>query len=266
MGDLEKINTTIILPTNTCTTSQKKYENGYLVLTTVPPTKKWKYVYSTSTSTVYKMDTTPVQTKFIQLTKRYRYGIMNKDMEYTDNIMNDTQPISATLHTTFALNSNHAFHNPPKQIIRTWQEYIQTLPHYEQIILKHTIIQKPTLLQQTFEQQEEIIICSDGALKGKMGGVFVLATTTEEILVTNKNPDTGHNYFQSSYRLEAQACYCAFLFIFFYCKFHNIQAPSIIYYYHNKGLITRFNNPHTKIATMKECELIQLIQNISKPG
>ena len=134
-------------------------------------------------------------------------------------------------------------------------------------MLKYTIIQKPILLQQTFEQQEEIIICSDGALKEKKsGGAFVIATKTEEILVTNKNPDTGHNYFQSSYRSEAQACYSAFLFIFFYCKYHNIQAPSIMYYCDNKGLITRLNNPHKQIATMKECELIQLIQNISKPG
>ncbi len=133
-------------------------------------------------------------------------------------------------------------------------------------MLKYTIIQKPILLQQTFEQQEEIIIYSDGALKEtKSGGAFVIATT-EEILVTNKNPDTWHNYFQSSYRSEAQACYSAFIFIFFYCKFHNVQAPSIIYYCNSKGLTTRLNNSHTKIATMKECELIQLIQNISKPG
>ena len=119
-------------------------------------------------------------------------------------------------------------------------------------MLKYTIIQKPILLQQTFEQQEEIIICSDGALKEtKSGGVFVIATTTEEILVTNKNPDTGHNYFQSSYRSEAQTCYSAFLFLFFYCKFNNIQVPSIMYYCNNKGFITRLNGPHTKIATMK---------------
>ena len=188
-------------------------------------------------------------------------------MEYTDNIPNDIQPISEISNTTFDFNPNHAFHNPPKKIIRTWQEYIQTLPHYEQIMLKYTIIQKPILLQQTFEQQEEIIICSDGALKEKKsGGAFVIATKTEEILVTNKNPDTGHNYFQSSYRSEAQACYSTFLFIFFYCKYHNIQAPSIMYYCDNKGLITRLNNPHKQIASMKECELIQLSQNICKPG
>ena len=229
--------------------------------------KKWKYVYAASTSTVYNMETIPVQANFITLTKRNRYEIMDIDMEYTDNIPNDIQPISEISNTTFDFNPNHSFHTPPKKIIRTWQEYIQTLPHYEQIMLKYTIIQKPILLQQTFEQQEEIIICSDGALKEKKsGGAFVIATKTEEILVTNKNPDTGHNYFQSSYRSEAQACYSAFLFIFFYCKYHNIQAPSIMYYCDNKGLITRLNNPHKQIASMKECELIQLIQNISKPG
>ena len=127
--------------------------------------KKWKYVYAASTSTVYNMETIPVQANFLTLTKRNRYEIMDIDMEYTDNIPNDIQPISEISNTTFDFNPNHSFHTPPKKIIRTWQEYIQTLPHYEQIMLKYTIIQKPILLQQTFEQQEEIIICSDGALK-----------------------------------------------------------------------------------------------------
>ena len=206
------------------------------------------------------MHRTPATAQFLQPTKRYRFDIMNIATEFTDGIPTGIQPISATSHTTFAFNLNHTFPIHPTKIIRTQKKYLHTPPHYEQIMFKSTIILKPTLFQQNLEQQEDLIICSDGALKGhKSGGVFVITTTMEDTLVTNTNPDTGHNYLQSSYRSEAQACYSTFLFIFSYCKFHNAQAPSMIYYYDNKGLITRLNNPHTQITTMKECELIQLI-------
>ena len=50
------------------------------------------------------------------------------------------------------------------------------------------------------EKGEELIICSDGDLKEKKsGGVFVISSNQEDILVTNRNPDTGHNSFQTSY-------------------------------------------------------------------
>ena len=118
---------------------------------------------------------------------------------------------------------------------------------YEKHMIQNSKIQLPELLQQKLEQQEELIICSDGALKEqKSGGAYVIATKQEEILVTGLNPDTGHNYFQSSYRSEAQACYTAFLFTFLYCKYHNMTSPPIIYFCDNKGLITRLNNPHKK--------------------
>ena len=43
-----------------------------------------------------------------------------------------------------------------------------------------------TLLIQHVKNNDELIICSDGALKNKKsGGAFVLANTQEEILVTN---------------------------------------------------------------------------------
>ena len=131
------------------------------------------------------MNTTPSTAYFLTPTKRYGWKLTNMQEERTNDIPADVIPISAISSCNFQMNIAHTFHPPPEHIIRKWEEYITTLPKYTQLMLKSTLVHKSTQFHNIMDTGEELIICSDGALKDRnSGGTFVISSLKEEILVT----------------------------------------------------------------------------------
>ena len=184
---------------------------------------------------------------FATKNKRYTLQINEQETEETEALPTDISPITKINTNQYSMNSQHQYTPPDISLIKTWEEYRANLPVYEQTMIKNVNVINPTALLTHVENNDDIMVCSDGALKNtNSGGAFVISNVQEEILVTNRNPDTGHTHFQTSYRSEAQACYSAFLFIFLFCDFHQLQIPRIRYYCDNKGLTTRLTNKNEK--------------------
>ena len=153
----------------------------------------------------------------------------------------------------YTINREHTYSQPPKRIIRTWKDHINSLPNYEKSLLKNTNIIANNIDADINET--DLIMSSDESYKTtKSGGAFIIAKKNGEILVTGSNSDTGHPDYQQAYRSEAQAKLAGHICLKEICTFHNLPHPMTISSCDNKGLKTKLAQngtikKKTKIAT-----------------
>ena len=218
-------------------------------------------MHSEETQSIYQRMHNGYKMYFSNTHGRHTIGTSNEANDWTKVPPNDALPITQITEKKFEIHHKFRFCPSMSKSVLTWRDFVNNLNEYEKVMLQNITVLKPTEFLQALESQTELYVCSDGALKNdKSGGGFVIADKEETIYVTGFNPDTGHLFFQTSYRSEAQAGYVVFLFLTRLCQFQCIKQPTIKYYCDNKGLIVRLNN---KIETQRknDIEIIQLINN-----
>ena len=225
--------------------------------------KKWNFMHSEETQSIYQRMHNGYKMYFSNTHGRHIIETSNEANDWTKVPPNDALPITQITEKKFEIHHEFRFCPSMSKSVLTWRDFVNNLNEYEKVMLQNITVLKPTEFLQALESQTELYVCSDGALKNdKSGGGFVIADKEETIYVTGFNPDTGHLFFQTSYRSEAQAGYVVFLFLTRLCQFQCIKQPTIKYYCDNKGLIVRLNN---KIETQRknDIEIIQLINNVT---
>ena len=182
--------------------------------------KQWTHVYSPSTSSIYSKKKNGYQTRFTTEVGRRKVSTTTVGEEINKDIPDDCIPIEMKEHNTYEISLHHQYNPTRKKIIRTWHEYIENLPKYEKVMIQNTTIHNMSDLIEHITDDKTIMICSDGALKGKLsGGAWVMAGDKGEIFAIGINPDTAHTDFQTSYRSEIQAGIASILLLVRLCDY-----------------------------------------------
>ena len=133
----------------------------------------------------------------------------------------------------------------------------------KKICIKNFGIINNELLCECVTHQQTLIICTDGSYKLKSsGGATIITEKHENILVSGFNLDTGHDWFQCSYRSECQACLSAYIFIKKYCKYIHNPIPASLYYCDNRGLIQNISSGLKITKKTSSQDIIQYLNNI----
>ena len=212
--------------------------------------KQWDFHHSEENQSIYQRVHDQYKLYFSTTKGRYTIVITSGENDWTDTPPTGDLPIIQLENEKFEIQNEHRHRIPISVPVQTWDDFVAELSEYDRIMLQHTTILKPIELLHALEAQTEFYVCSYGALKdNESGGGFLIADKNEVIYVTGYNPDTGHNYFQSSYRSEAQAGYTVFLFLQMFCRYQGIEQPTIKFYCDNKGLIMRLANTKKLFTT-----------------
>ena len=162
---------------------------------------------------------------------------------YSTDLDDDISPITPLSRNTFQYQSHMNYEHQSSPIIRTFDQFLATIPTYENICIKNFEIINNELLCECITHPKIILICTDGSYKqNSSGGATIITDEYENILVSGYNPDTGHEWFQCSYRSESQACLSGCIFLQTYFKYLHHPIPTSIYYCDNRGLIQKISS------------------------
>ena len=212
----------------------RQYKLGSWIIPPYTSHTVFPYYTSSTTAAVYKIEDSKIWSSLI--TTYNRTTITCDDNFYSSTLPEDASPITPITKSTFKYTPSMSFTPQQKVPITTFDQFITTLSQYEKLCIKNFLIINPELLCYCVTRNNKLIICTDGSYKqGCSGGATVITDENEEILVTGYNPDTGHEWFQCSYRSESQACLSVYIFLIIYCKYIGSPIRPLIYYCDNQG-------------------------------
>ena len=225
--------------------------------------KQWRHVYSESISSIYTKLENVFAVTYAHSSGRRKYTLNMEGKDMLTEIPEDCKPITQLNDTRFELDLRYKYSIQPHQLIRTWGDYVHTLPPYEQQLIKNSTILNKEALLSCLTQHRTMIICIDGAYKEeKSGGAWIIAGENEEIFVTGFNPNTAHKGFKTSYRSEVQAGYSSILYMVRFCKFYNVPIPKLMYYCDNEAFIKKLQDREKFLYKASDNDLLQKIYNI----
>ena len=115
-------------------------------------------------------------------------------MEMTKQIPTDTIPVDGTNNNeAISINSISAIESiKVRKPIKTWEDYVEKLPLWEQQLLSDIKIYSTEKLLKVLKEKEKIYLCSDGGAVNRVGSFRALITSATEILMEIKGKAYGH--------------------------------------------------------------------------
>ena len=245
---------------------KKGYKMGKWLLPATKVHKRWRFIYSPSLTTVFARTPRGYIGRYAQQLSWNTIQTTTLGEYHFQEILDDCTPIS--YKKEYLYNNINSESIPIKNHISwTWNEYLHTLDMYEYEMVKNHTGHRVSDLIQIINDQQTILIYSDGEVTDTMsGGAWVIADSKDEILITGWNPNTGHLEYQTSYRTKVQACLVAFIFIVRLCQFYDIPTPKTIYYCDNEATVNKIKHNGNIKKNSSDRDILDTIHSILPPN